>query len=424
MKNTRQSLILFFGMLLMLFFTFFGQTILRDLKELFLISKLGVERIPELRMMDLPLTIMAGLILLVISWGGKVHRGFFVFFPLNTIVLVVFGILSYFQSPLLYKPSVVSGFYHWANISLVLSVALIWGFANQTYTFSVAAIQYPILAFLLTYAVLPTGMFAHWANTTPLSFEIFCIAVATTSLLTLFVYFVMNRIDLGVIEIGSIVSWGYWVALAVLVFGIKYGSFFPIIFLKGILKEVYPDPSNYNAYLLALTTLKANWLVITGVFGIFVGFFLYKTGASYWAIVGRLLWIVMFVGGLIAFYSTVTSITAEGAWVGTIGNVLLAVFLALFMIIAKELAYFGIEHRHRFSAKIIVDVIVYSLVATASAFTSSATLTWGSIVLNRNLFAVIFVVSFLIGLAGIYRIHKDLKFGLPGPYSSSLKRPE
>lgn len=68
----------------------------------------------------------------------------------------------------------------------------------------------------------------------------------------------------------------------------------------------------------------------------------------------------------------------------------------------KELAYFGIDQRHRLSAKIAIDVGIYSIVPLMSVLIVEGVQQYGGL----HAAEPIFITTMIVGLGGLYYIHR------------------
>ncbi len=399
MKSFEQGVKLFFGMFLMLAFSCASYRLLGQVSDILVISKAGAQMIVYLKTLSSPVIIIAGLLLAIATWGKGVDKAFKVLYPLNIFIISAFAWLLHINSFLLDNLYIVGGFYLWTKIFIILSPALIWGFANQEYTFRTAAIQYPILG-LLAMKMFPLGSLLF------INIDRDADQVAVVALLSLLVYLVyhwMTRSDSGEREKGASASWVYWAALAALVFGIKFLTFFPEIVFKAKVGEVFARP---NDFMQSFCLIRTGLGFFVGLIGVFFGGILYFRGRKSLANIANFFIFAMEIVGIILFYMFLSVTFTEDLFTSTAMGYALFVGLAGVFGLFKELLFFRLEPRIRFSAKVVVDVIVYAVAAFIVTLTSAGLLSfYGSLNECTNLFFVLFLVGSMLctyGYAGIY----------------------
>lgn len=424
MKSLKQSTILFLGMSLMLMCTYLNTTILRYLSDFLIIDTAGVEAIAPLKKLIMRWTLIVGFLMALLSWGGKVGRVFKTYFPVNILIIGVFTWLLYTNSPLISNPAVVGGFYVWAKISMVLSVVLVWGYANQKYTFEAAAIQYPILS-VLFWNIAPSGLLpiiifisrANNENTYPIMLGI----VGALSVLTFSVYLWMSRTDLGVKEKGINVTWGYWAALAVIVFAVKFAAYFPAVAFKEQIRMIFKDASLYSAFMPEWSFVNGGLSFLAGLAAVPLGVILYFRGPKALVKVISIVGVVMLIGGVSIFFTSQEMlISKETIMISMMGYALFLSLSGVFKLL-KELVFFGVDHKSRFTAKIAIDVIGYAIAPSASAYVVLNTMQFGPLNEHMNLLAGIFLIAMVVCFAALYRVNRDLKYGLPSPKKTLIK---
>lgn len=400
MKTAKQSVFLFIGMSLMLIFSYIGFMLLRDIRDTVFIRNVGAELIPQLKSIASLVAILAGLLFIWISWDGRIDRAFKVFFPLNTVFYAIFAWITLEHPTLLKQPYIAETFYIWSSTAMLLSVTFVWGYANQHYTFKTAALQYPLFAFILIFAVLYSGLFMVKTMTSEHGQSIICATIACSSLLTFIVYLIWNRADWGALEKGLKVSWVYWLAIGAIVFGASFSKPFQDILFKTQLKTLFTDIQSYSAAISELSILKGVFEQAVGLVGIILGLWLYFKGPKSLAKIGALIVIFMGLCGLAVIQNDLWSKDVQEQYLtSAIGFTLFGSLSSLLFRFIKELAYFGIELDKRFTAKIVVDVIIYSLPASFASYLiaeTNATMLW-------------FMLGMTLCLFGVIRLHKDLK---------------
>lgn len=410
MKTLKQSFILFFGMLLMLFLTTFSQSLLKDLTPSLVVNKFGVELLSQLKWLAIVVSIVTGLLILAL---GNVRRAFKVYFPFNIAVLALLAILLFFQSSWLTNSFVLGAFYAWIESSMIVSIALLWGFANQEYTFKIAAIQYPLLGIIAGTSILFVVPLQMMLSKLEPNFYPSVVALAAVlNAFVLAIYLWISRKDLGAHENGLNVSYGYWIALGLLVLTMNMALFFPEIVFKSGLQKVVSGQREYLEYLGKLAFDKAQWGLLGAIASVLMGIFLYFKGSRPYATLLGLICLGMLMTGLISLYNVQSmKLNAEAFNSATKGYVYLVTFVGLFMLL-KELLFFGIAHKSRFTAKIVIDVIFFSMVPFLSRLIAVPIIQMGPLNEHVTVIGVIFISALLVAFLSLYRLNRDLKEGL------------
>jgi len=378
----KKNFLLFLGMAVTILLTYFNYTILQSLKDSLLISQVSVELIPHLKMKVLPLTLFSGVLLIFLAWNGRIDRAFKVFFPLNILIYSAFAL----------APSVMADFiplfYIWAHVSLILSVVLIWGYANQVYTFNMAAIQYPILAFLFMQLGLLLPKYLPIAMSPEAGFGL----LSLSTLCIFAIYLGLNRLEQGPDQQESKAPWTYWVAIAALVFSVKFAMNFPefVFKAKAVKSNLFP----------LMMDSKSVYAVYTGIAGIMLGIVAYYRGAKTLAKILGLIVLGILIVGLSMF--------DEGSEDGALKFGLLFALFPLFQVF-KELTFFGIEQKKRFTAKVIVDVIVYSIAAYAATLTNIFVKVFFPLESSTPVFMALFVAAIALAFLSLYKINSTNK---------------
>jgi hypothetical protein len=133
----------------MLILAQFSFSLLRDMKDVLVISSLGAESILHLKLAQAPLGLALGALLIVCARGGtqRVLSGFFgvgALLLLGSYGALQMGWISYDN------PSFAIAFYLVSSVYAALSIVLVWAYAAERYTFRAAVVQYPALAILAT----------------------------------------------------------------------------------------------------------------------------------------------------------------------------------------------------------------------------------------------------------------------------------
>ncbi|MCB1072917.1 MAG: hypothetical protein KDK96_07445 [Chlamydiia bacterium] len=403
MNETKRNVFLFLGIGLMLLFATFSYTVLRDIQSTITIQKLSAAVIPKMKMASVPVILLFGLLFFFLCRKGKIHRGFILFFLLNIIIWG--GLLFLKGSDDLWIYWVYS---IWSSVSMSLSLILIWGFANQEFTFKKAAIQYPLLGLIFSSsgAFLGGHLTGHFAGQDLFS-KIYPMTLwigVGANLLIFVIYLILKHYPYMGKEQGSRVTWGYWVALGILLFGIKTSALCLQITFKNEVRKVFTNATSYIEFMGNFSKLSGSIRIGLGVLAIGLGVLLFFRGAqAFFKVFGSvLLGIIVF--ALFTFFIPKIDINAlaYALFSGSIG-----IILSL-----RELAFFGIQRESRFTAKIVLDLI-FGFFATGFGTTLIQLPIMFVGTIDRNINAAVFLVIIIVCLLALYRVRKDLKWGIP-----------
>lgn len=401
MRTVKQNILLFLGMSVMLTFCYIGFVLMRDVRDTIMVRHVGVELIPAIKFLVMPFTIFMGLLFIWISRNGNLDKAFKFFFPFNTIFYAVFSYILFQYPEFLQQPNVGTLFYVWCSVAMVLAVTFVWGYANQVFTFKNAALQYPLFGIILIFAVLFSGIYVVQLSTGENDQAIICATIAFSSLLTFLTYLLVKHGDWNPLEKGLRVSWVYWLAIGALLFGSVFAKSFLEYVFKIEMKSFFKNIGDYSTAMNEFSTLKGVSEQIVGLVGILLGIWLYFKGTKAWSKVGGLLIVFMCLCGLFVFQKDLWAYDVKERYASSaIGFTLFGSISTLLLRLVKELAYFGIELEKRFTAKIIVDVIIYSLPTMTATFFHST-----SLYVNLTFF----FVGMAICLLGVIRIHRDMR---------------
>ncbi len=403
MKEIKRNIFLFLGIGLMLFFATLSYTVLRDVQSTIAIQKLSIVAIPKIKTASVPVFLLFGFLFFFLCRKGKIHRGFLLFFPLNIIIWGGLFFLKESNGLWMYWTYSI-----WSSVSMSLSLILIWGLANQEFTFKKAAIQYPLLGLIFSssgafFGGNLIGLLASqdlFSKIYPMSLWI----GVGANLLIFVIYLILKHYPYDGKEQGGRVNWGYWVALGILLIGIKVSALFMQITFKDGVKKVFTNTSSYMEF-MGKFSMMSGWITIgLGVLAIGLGVLLFFRGAqAFFKVVGAVL-VGIIVFGLFTFFTinVDTSALTYALFSGSIG-----ICLSL-----RELAFFGIQREGRFTAKIVLDLIFGCLAAGfGAALVQLPLLILGTI--DRNINAAIFMFVMIVCILALYRLHRDLKSGVP-----------
>ena len=347
-------MLLFFGALLMMVLSGFNYVLLADVAHKISFNYSGTVEVPYL--------LLAFLILAVSRWGSF-SKAFIGYFSLNIILLFSFAFFLGEQSPY--------GVLVWIYSAKLLPFILSWGFANQNYQFKRAVIEYPLL---WAGFALPSFLGKALFLDTTTSSLLIC---ALCSLLILISYVLLKRADLGPHEEGKKSSWGYFISLVVLAFGMYFASVFPKVFS-------------------GFSSSKLVTLISSSTVCFVIGWVLKKYGPAY---LSKLMVGITLCGvslGMWLFY-------IPSLFTYVIFSVLVSAFIIL-----KELFLFGVDRKNRFTVKMLADVIFFSLVPLFAGIVEK------SIGFQRGIFAYVgvFLIAASACLIALYVTHEALKKGL------------
>ncbi|HXF28220.1 MAG TPA: hypothetical protein VN457_00080, partial [Chlamydiales bacterium] len=291
----------------------------------------------------------------------------------------------------------------WMALATILTPVFVWGYGNQEYTFSLAAIQYPILAFCIILL-------------TPYCNQLFILAVAHSSfaligsclaalasLLILGTFFIMKHCDKGIIEPGIWLSWKYWAAIGSLVFGIGLIKFFPDLVLKDEIHTLFSTPEKYVEAIGQYASTQGLFLIYVSIAGILLGAVIYTMGFQSLAPCGFLM-----LSGLIA--ATIVGIYSKSWESNMVGFAFSTSGIIIFTKLIKELTFFAILHKNRIAAKLFVDVLIAMLAAPIARLFVTAVQHFTIIqAIPIHLYAIGFAIGMILCLFALTRIHHYVK---------------
>jgi hypothetical protein len=392
-SNKSFSLFCFFSTLLIL--VTLNNLLLLDLKSILMFNHINFDALKSLDFAVLPVSVILGLLMICLSLGGRYARAFTIFFAANAL-------FAYFLYNDVTSSNVFSAFYVWANIAPILSVILVWGVANQKYTFKTAALHYPILAllnasvfhFLGKAAVepliefLPTEILLFWVN---------------ALILTIFGCLKFHKDE------ESKGAKRYWLYLGALIL---------IAFALGGVQKL-PDHLFFKSASAALSTAKAFTafkkdfgyikevtLFFAGLMSVPLGYILYLRGSKFLAAVAGAISLGMMVAGLGVIL--VPSYMSSDTNAATTSGLTLLLFASCYAVFQpfKELMFFGLEPKRRLTYKIAADFVVFMI---AASMTKSFIMEAVVFKLPVESYITPFVVFMLMCFVGIFATHQLLK---------------
>ncbi|NGX49768.1 MAG: hypothetical protein K940chlam5_01372 [Candidatus Anoxychlamydiales bacterium] len=423
--NFKQNLSMFFGISFMLIFALSGMLILRDIRDVLLIQSFESNSfVAILRLIQIPITILLGVGAFFLTRNGKIKRAFHLFFPINILFSLLMLALFSFKgislhsslasSVTMFNKILASTFYFWVGFSNLFTIVLIWGFANQHYTFKRASYQYPLIALLATFS---SGIYIKYLMgfifEKKLYYLIF-LASAIIYAVVYIIYFLLREVHLRKKDVLKKPSLKYLIALITIVFFLSIAKYFPQLPFKHLLKLKAPQAKDYIMIMGAFSIKQAIYSMFTLLLGVLLGLWMYIKGSKLLAKIGGVLIIVTTILGLYVFKMPAREATIDiKSAYSLMPYGMLMSFVALFLYLIKELCYFRFPLKNRFSAKILVDLIFVSIAIPLSTYISTLVIVMkGSILGGLNAFMGLFFISMLIVFIALYWINKEQKNNL------------
>ncbi len=423
--NFKQNLSMFFGISFMLIFALSGMLILRDIRDVLLIQSFESNSfVAILKFIQIPITILLGIGAVFLTRNGKIKRAFHLFFPINILFSLLMLALFYFKgiflqpssasSATIFNKILASTFYFWVGFSNLFTIVLIWGFANQHYTFKRASYQYPLIALIASFS---SGIYINYLMgfifEKKLYYLIF-LASAIIYAVVYIIYFLLREVHLRKKDVLKKPSLKYLIALIAIVFFLSLAKYFPQLPFKHLLKLKAPQAKDYLMIMGSFSIKQAVYSVFTLLLGVLLGLWMYIKGSKLLAKIGGVLIIIITILGLYVFKMPAKEATIDiKSAYSLMSYGMLMSFVALFLYLIKELCYFRFPLKNRFSAKILVDLIFVSIAMPLSTSISALVIVMkGSILASNNIYIGIFFISMLICFVALYWINKEQKNNL------------
>ncbi|MGM0439582.1 MAG: hypothetical protein ACQEP8_00525 [Chlamydiota bacterium] len=428
MKTGKQSLALFIGIGLMLFLTYYNYICLTGLREAALRNAPHSPSMEQLRLLTPLATLVVGLLLILITLKGHVERAFHFFFPLNFLAFGVISFMVYFHSSFIETQSFTTFLYLWSGMAVALPIIIAWGYANHHNTFKTASLQYPLFSWALLLALLtPPEVIINQLGSYPwLSY----LAIAFMSLLIYGVFLILKRQDLGIPEAGLKVSVGYWVALVMIVIGYFFAQTFSENLLFTQVKSLISTIPNYQHQASHIALVQVITLGILSIAGIIAGGVLYCLGPKAYGKTGITLLILSLLPGLALFANSWHLEGVQSLRFSTISWAISSAFALIFLITIKELAFFAIRRKSRFSVKLAVDFIIYSIAPVTAGQLIDIYIRHTNNTLNSLtiIYSAYFVIGMILCFLGVIKIHnhwnRRLQEALPVPTPTPFEAAE
>lgn len=378
-----------------------------DLKDSALVWAGLTTSIPSLKCLSMVCATVIGSLLIILSRYYRADRACMTFAILNAAIFLTYGMLGYSGFSFTDYPSILSIYYVWSSMGVILWPALIWGIASQTYTFKVAAIQYPLFAFLVffsKYIALSLYLSSIDPQSTAFWDTRFPLPNMITSMLSLAmvpVFCWVNQKDSSETKISF--PWGYVVALALLALGIKYATQISLVTFKFLVRTQFPTPTEYGNFMSEYSVNVETMRLFFTLIGIGLGLLIYWGRARALLLFSALLLILSACAGLVAFFPSEFStlhkyavLAGTGGLLATLGN----------------LFYFGIPKEKRFAVNIAVALVVPLLMAPLTMLTQVIIAIQGSLLANPLVPATVFggalLVSFVASLCTYKTLNKNI----------------
>lgn len=338
-----KKIIQFLAMAFMLSLSLLSNELMKNSHDLLLLK--GSASFALYKALQLPVVLVAGWLLYLYSKKASLDRLFGLFFSLAMLLFGLLGILKLFNYKLFCNATFLGLLSLCSSLFLAISTVVIWGFANQVYTFKRAAIHYPLFYLVASGATLVVPQVDN-----------VYLVISLFSLLILAIHSFMTRQTTDAEKPASPLQIGTLVALGALVFGSVFCKFFPDIALKESFRNLYTSSRQQLAILAEQRTLANGYSLFAGITGVVLGLFLAESGPKKLFAVGITL-IAIMTCAILYFFSTVQHNFHKALHART----LFLSFLPLLLLLIKELAYFGINKAQRFQAKLILDLMLISL---------------------------------------------------------------
>jgi len=100
----------FIGVGLMLCCALFSSIILQTVNQSLLIMHQGAEQFVRLKMFSIPSALIVGILMIILTWGGRVKRGIYTYFGVHTLITCCYLFVVATGSELLSSPAVMGIF--------------------------------------------------------------------------------------------------------------------------------------------------------------------------------------------------------------------------------------------------------------------------------------------------------------------------
>lgn len=333
----------FLAIAFMLSLSLFSHQLMRDCRDLLILK--GSTTFATYKILQLPVVLVAGWLLYLYSKKASLDHLFRLFFSLSILLFGLLGTLKLTQYKLFCNATFLGFLSLYTSLFLAISSVLIWGFANQLYSFKRAALHYPLLYLLASGSTLLLPQIEN----VYMSISFFC-------LLILAIHSLMLRKSLEEEESGKPLHLGQLIALSAIIFGSIFCKFFPDLALKETFRSLYTTSRQQVAILTEHRSLTNGYSLLAGITAVLLGFFLADSGPRKRFAVGLTLFAIM-TAAIFFFFSTLHHNFHEALHART----LFLSILPLFLLLVKELAYFSITKAQRLQAKLILDLMIVSL---------------------------------------------------------------
>lgn len=390
----------------MLFCSFLTYTVMKSFQGSFVLTHSHATYFATLKPLSLYVTFAIGLIFVLISRGQNMARAFNVFFPVNLLLLIVTTFFIRFEPTYFNHPWLLGATYCYFSIAAFFPVIFTWGFANQNYSFKTAALHYPFLIILLSPAIVlsPKLLLLH----TP---EFTTLVLFFLSLITYLIYLSLTKLDLGPKDEGNEISRGYYGALAALIFFITIGKYLIGLLIRVEMKTLYPSIKAYQSAMQNSSQLLGITQLFGLILGIILGIILFRVGKKAFGLINTLLLLAITTSGIFVFNTPAFhSLTKEHFALSKIAWALFLPLLPLLMLLGKELAFLGIPLEKRFTAKLAMDILMFTCASEISRYIPMILQEYHDAnILNHSwVYLGIFILCMIAVFKAIISLHRGL----------------
>lgn len=397
MKTKTEQLILLIGIGCMLFLSFLTFIMTKHFQTALLLNHGEISMLASMKQYALAVTFIAGIIFASISRDGHLARTFVIFFPINLALLLILTCLLRFSPHALDHHFLLGSIYCFLNIAALFPVVFTWGFANQHYTFKTAALHYPFLMLLLVLALFISPKLLP-ANAPDFS----ALVLFFAALIIFLIYLSWQRFNLGAIDTGHEISRTYYAGFAALIFFIPIAKHIVTILMRAEMKT-FPKAT------FAFSGLYEIYFIILSII---LGIVLYMIGKKAYGWIGVFLVLALAACGILTFNTPAFHTLTEKHF--AFSQKAFSLFLPLIpvlMLLGKELAYFGVPHEKRFTTKLILDILIFTLATDIGYFIPQILVTYhdANILNHAWIYFGIFVICMAASLRAIIALHRGLQ---------------
>ncbi|MCH9629319.1 MAG: hypothetical protein S4CHLAM107_11110 [Chlamydiia bacterium] len=391
----------------MLFLSFLTFIMTKNFQTALLLSHGEVKALPYMKQYALITTFIVGIFFALLSKGGHLKRTFMVFFPINLILLLALAGFLRFSNEAFQHPFFLGATFCFLNIAAFFPVIFTWGFANQNYSFKTAALHYPFLMILLIPALIISPKLLP-AN----SPEFSALVLFFAALIIFLIYLSWQKFDLGAIDPGNEVLRKYYAGFAAIVFFIPIAKHLITLLMRAEMKALHTTATAYTNAVLKYAPIKGLYEIYFIILGIILGIVLYFVGRKAYGWIGALIVLALTACGVLSFNTPAFHPLTEANF--AFSHSAFALFLPiipLFMLLGKELAYFGVPHEKRFTAKLVLDILIFTLATDVGYYIPQILLTYhdANILHHAWIYFGIFIICMAASFRAVVALHRGLQ---------------